>query len=189
MKYFLLIFFLPLLGTHLMSQADLSPISVGYFGNLGYQPGLKIGTQFDLRSWSKDSDDLTIRKSFYISPQVGFYVDPNVHTGYVITTDFGFKRVKGNEFKYYAFSLGTGLLIQSQITELKVNLSDGSKENTREHWAWFLSTLNIEFGNSITNNLGWYAKLSGGYKMAPSRGDAIVLFAEFGARFNLFSKK
>ena len=190
MKYIINISLILILGTQVVAQttSKKTPISIGYFGHLAYQPGMKIGAQFDLKSWKKGSEEAAITKSFYVSPQIGLYTYPTVHTSYLANADFGYKRVKSRSQKYWAFSIGLGFLNQSQITERRVNLNDGSKEKTRENWAWFLPTLNYEFGKSINEKIGWYGKLSSGLKMASTRETSMVLFTEIGLKFNLFSK-
>lgn len=181
---FLIIFFV----VNLLSAQNASrnfPVSIGYLGNLGYQPGVKVGTQFDLKNWKTEAIKFTKLKSFYISPQVGLYIYPNVHTAYFVNADFGYKRVKSHKQKYSAFSIGLGYLNQSQITDWKVSLRDGSKEKTRENWAWFLSTLNYEFGKAINDKIGWYGKFSYGYKITSARENVAVLFVELGATFKM----
>ena len=162
------------------------PISIGYLGNLGYHPGLKVGTQFDLKNWETEAEKFTKLQSFYVSPQVGFYVYPNVHTGYIVNADFGYKRIKNHKNKYSAFSIGLGFLNQSQIIERRVKLSDGSQEKIRENWGWFMPTLNYEFGKAINEKIGWYGKGSYGFKMASSRENAAVLFVELGLTFKMW---
>ena len=60
---------------------------LGYFGNFGYQPGLKFGaergfssrtTERDLRS-RRETVVQTITKTWFWSGDVGFYLDPRNH--------------------------------------------------------------------------------------------------------------
>ncbi len=161
-------------------------VSIGYFGNVGYQPGCKLGTQFSLKKWETKMEDYSKLKSFYVSPQIGFYVYPDVHTGYLINADFGYRREKDKTRKYSALSIGFGFFIQSQIAERKINLANGSSENIREKWTWFLSTLNYEFGKVINEKAEWYCKFSYGFKLSTVRENSSVLFLETGMRFSLF---
>ena len=161
-------------------------LSIGYFGSIAYRPGVKIGSQFSLKKWETKMEGYSKLKSFYVSPQIGFYIYPNVHTGYLLNTDVGYKRVKDKTGKYSALSIGLGFLVQSHITERKINLRDGSSENTRENRTWFLSTLNYEFGKAINEKIGWYTKFSYGFKLSAVRENSSVLFLEMGMQFNLF---
>lgn len=177
-----------ILGNQIFAQTESKkiPISIGVFSHAGWHPGVKIGTQFDLKNWKKKTEKSTKLNSLYVNPEVGFYVYPNVHTAYLMNADFGYKRMKGQKEQYSAFSIGLGFLNQSQITETKVNLSDGSKEKTRENWVWFLPTLNYEFGRSINKRIGWYGKISYGFKVASARDNSAVLFIGLGIKYNIF---
>ncbi|MEM8908685.1 MAG: hypothetical protein AAGD05_12620 [Bacteroidota bacterium] len=167
------------------SQNQKLPISVSYLGQLAYQPGLKIGSHFELKNWTTTAKQFTKLKSFYISPQIGFFTQPNAHTSYLINADFGYKRIKSHNQKYSAWSIGLAYMLQSQIIEWQVHLNDGSKEKIRANWNWFLPTLNYEFGQAIHTNLHWYGKFSYGIKMAPNRESTMLLFVELGIKFNL----
>ncbi len=188
MKKIMVLLTLLVLGNQLIGQTKSKniPISIGLISHAGWQPGVKIGTQFDLKNWETETEKLTKLKSFYMRPQLGFYIYPNTHIAYLVNADFGYKRVKDINQKYSAFSIGLGFLNQSQITERKVNLSDGNVEKTRENWAWFLPTLNYEFGKSINEKIGWYSKFSYGFKIASARENTAVIFIELGVNFNLF---
>jgi len=174
MKKILILFILFVLGNQIVAQTESKniPISVGFMSHI-WHPGVKIGTQFDLKNWERETEK-----------QIGFYVYPNTHTGYLVNTDFGYKKIKSHKQKYSAFSIGLGFLNQSQITDVKINLSDGSKEKIRENWGWFLSTLNYEIGKSINEKIGWYGKLSYGLKMSLERENSTVLFIELGMKYN-----
>jgi len=168
------------------NESRIENVSIGYLGNVGYRPGIKVGTQFSLKKWETPINDYTKLKSFYVNPQVGFYTYPKVHTGYVVNADFGYKRIKDNTQQYSAFSIGLGGLLQSQITKRAISLTDGSSENIRENWSWFLSTVNYEFGKAINEQMGWYSKASYGFKVSTTRENASVLFLEAGVQFKLF---
>ena len=181
----LLMFFI--LGNQIFTQNESKniPTSIGYLSNLGYQPGPKIGTQFNLKNWETEAEKLTKQKSFYVSPQIGFFVYPNVNTSYLVNADLGYKRVKSHMNNYSAFSVGLGFINQSQITKRKINLSDGSQEKIRENWGWFLPTLNYEFGKAINSKIGWYGKGSYGFKMSSTRENVAVIFVELGITFKI----
>lgn len=161
------------------------PVFIGFMGYSGWHPGIKIGTQFDFKKWNGLAEDSTKLKNLYVSPQLGIYAYPNVQTGYLINADVGFKRIKRHKQNYSAFSIGLGFLNQSQITDIKVNLNDGSKERNRANWGWLLSTLNYEFGSAMNEKIGWYGKLSYGYKISLDRENSATFILEFGVSYNL----
>ena len=157
------------------------PITIGYFSQAGWQPGAKIGTQLKWKSWETE----TRSKQLLASPQIGFYTYINVHTSYLLNLDVAYQSMKKNKPGYSAWSIGLGYMNQSQITERKINLSDGSEEKTRENWGWFLPTANYEFGRAINSKISWYSKFSYGLKIATSRENAALFFVELGMKLNL----
>ncbi len=189
-KYILAIGMIFSLNSKSFGQNTLQvrPISIGYFGHFGFQPGMKLGTQFNIRNFKEKSEDSFNHRNLYISPQVGFYVYPKVHTGFIFNTDMGYMKSYKSLLNYWAISVGIGYLNQSQITESKINLSNGSKTDTRENWGWLLSTINFEYGSAISSSIGWYGKLSYGYKTSQARETTLALFVELGARYRLHTK-
>lgn len=160
------------------------PISVGYFGQFGFQPGVKVGTQFTLKSWSV-SQQPNLQKSYFLSPQAGFFTWPEKNTNYLLNLEVGHQRLKSLNGRYFSYSIGLGYLLQSQIVGQRINLSDGSQQKIREDWGWLLTTANVTYGRSITKALGWYAKVSYGMKIAPERTNASVAFIELGLTYKL----
>ena len=195
MKNTLTLIALYFLGNALFAQTETSgfPISIGYFSHTGYQPGVKVGTHFDLKNWETEAEnkkgDFTKYKSYYVSPQIGFYSWINNHSSFLINADIGYKRIKSRKRNYSAWSVGLGYLNQSQITHWVVHLNDGSKDKVRNNRGWFLSTINYEFGKEINSKIGWYSKFSGGWKFSTERERTGVVFVELGIKFNLLLKK
>ena len=188
MKNFLILLSIIVSSSSLAAQTQSKkvPLSIAYFSQFGYQPGVKIGVQINIKNWKKNKANHSQLKNLYISPQIGFYTNPNIHTSYLINTDLGYKRIKNCKGTYSAWSLGLTYLLQSQITEWKINLSDGSKEKIRNNWNWFLPTVNYEFGKAINTNINWYSKFSYGIKMSSSRESTSAIFIELGLTFNIF---
>ncbi|MEM9821074.1 MAG: hypothetical protein AAF985_08380 [Bacteroidota bacterium] len=162
------------------------PISVSYFSFLGFQPGAKLGVRFDLKKWEKEKKDYRLQRSFFIRPQLGFYTNPDIHTSYLVNVDFGYQRTKSHKRTYWAWSLGLAYLNQAQITARRIHLGEGTQTPLREHWSWFLPTLNGEFGKAINERITWYTQLSYGLKVAPRKSSSSVFFFELGGQFNLF---
>ncbi len=187
MKNILIILLLSLLSNSNFAQtaSNRIPISIGYFSFLGFQPGAKIGTAFQWKKWETETEKFTKHKSFFISPQIGFFTRPNIHTSYLVNADLGYKRVKSHKQRYSAWSIGLAYLNQSQITSWQVRLTDGTKEKVRENWSWFLPTVNYEFGQAINERIDWYSKVSYGLKMASTRANAEVFFVELGVKVPL----
>lgn len=190
MKNTFFIFLFSISGLLLQAQGDSRnlPISIGYFSQMGWQPGAKIGTELMLKNWEKETENFTKQQSYFLSPQVGFYTWKGNHISYLINADLGYKRFKSHKKKYSAVSIGLGYLLQSQIIEWKVSLSDGSKEKVRESWGWFLPTVNYEFGKALNEHIGWYSKFSYGLKISAERENSALVFVELGINYHLQKK-
>lgn len=183
MKHTLIIIVILIISStvNAQNQDKNFPITIGYFSQAGWQPGAKIGTQLKWKTWETE----TRSKQLLASPQIGFYTYIDVHTSYLLNIDVAYQSMKKNKPGYSAWSIGLGYMNQSQITERKINLSDGSEEKIRENWGWFLPTANYEFGRAINSKISWYSKFSYGLKIATSRENAALFFVELGMKFNL----
>ncbi|MEO1260973.1 MAG: hypothetical protein AAFZ15_19390 [Bacteroidota bacterium] len=166
------------------------PISLGYFGHYAIQPGLKVGTQFNLKEWKTAGDKkgktITKYKSFFIGPQLGFFSFPGNHTSFLISADLGYKRIKSPKNKYSAFSIGLGYLAESRVLSMVIDLSDGGVNNKEREWRnYFLPTINYEFGRQINPVLSWYGKSSLGMKLSTEREGSMSVFTELGVKINI----
>lgn len=176
-----------------MAQSEFmekKPISISYFGHYYLHPGLKVGTQYDWRSWEKRKErkkkTVVKQKSLFISPQVGFYVHPLNHSGLLINADFGYQRIKEKRGFYAAYSIGLGYLTQFNAGITYVNEPDGSI--TAKKFAsrgYFMPTLNMEFGQQVNEKITWFSKFSMGTKLAYNTGLSAETFLELGMKFNL----
>lgn len=154
-------------------------LSIGYIGQFAYQTGAKIGAQIDLNSWT-NPNDRTLGKSWFVSPQLGLVTRPEVHTSYLANVTIGIKRYRSQLYKYAAVSMGFGYLLESRILDRSINLSDGTDEKNREQRSWFIPTLNFEFGRPLNQQLGWYARFSGGPQIGAKGPTILTTFFEFG---------
>lgn len=169
------------------------PISVGYFSNFGFQPGVAIGTSFDLKTWEKEKaknqGTVTKVRRFFISPQIGFYSRIGQNSNYLLSVEGGYKRQKKGDRRYVAFSAGLGYLLQSQALSFSVNLGTGEHSNKQRQINHFLlPTANVEFGGGISRTVGWYTKMSLGSKISAKQESQMTLFVGFGVKLYLIKK-
>ncbi len=192
MKKLSLILLLVGIGLSAKAQSDFlenKPINVGYFGHYYLHPGIKIGTQYDWKSWEKRKEKkkktVVKNKSLFISPQIGFYVHPKNHSGLLVNADFGYQRVKQKHGFYQAYSIGLGYLTQFNAGTTYVN--EGGTI-TAKKWAsrgYIMPSLNMEFGQQINDKMGWYAKGTLASKLFYNTGVSAETFLELGMKFNL----
>ena len=158
-------------------------ISLGYFGQAAYQPGVRLSWQKDLKSLNGNDLKST---SLFIQPSLAFSSRPLVHSSLLATIELGYRRVKLEKEKFMAFSVGLGYLSQWQVTDIRVQLSDGSLEKSRERWGYFLPTINYGIGDRIgQSRFGWYGKISVGQKLFSEQASATIFFIELGAQYYL----
>jgi hypothetical protein len=177
------------------SQAfqDRIPISVGYFSNFGFQPGLAIGSSFDLKTWEKErvrkQETITKVRSLFISPQIAFFSRIKQNSNYLVSLEGGYKRQKKGVRRYVAFSAGLGYMLQSQLLSFSVNLATGEHSNTQKQTNHFLvPTANIEFGGGLSQTMGWYTKVSLGSKVSAKEESQTTLFIGLGVKLYLIKK-
>ena len=169
---------------------EKKPISIGYFGHNYSHPGIKIGTQYDWREWERRKErkrgEVVKKKSLFVSPQIGFYVHPKNHSGLLINADFGYQRLKTKRGFYSAYSIGLGYMTQFNSGTTYEAQDDGSiKTKKFASRAYFMPSLNMEFGQKINERFGWYSKFTLGSKLFYNTGVSAETFFETGLKFNL----
>lgn len=189
MKNIIVVLALIISSNFLFAQSETKslPLSIGYFSNYGFQPGVKIGTQFHLKNWESEHEgkkgNFTKSKSYFINPQIGFYSWIGNDINFLLNTEIGYQRIKSSKNTFSAISIGLGYLAESEVIAITYNLSDGSiKEKNRELRNHFLTTINYEFGKAINSKLAWYGKPSLGWKL--SNNSSMVVLIEAGLKFN-----
>lgn len=166
------------------------PISVSYFGHYYFHPGLKIGTQYDYKSWEKVKErkkrTITKSKSLFFSPQVGFYVHPKNHSGLIFNVDVGYQRVKDRFGFYSAYSIGLASNTQFNSGTTYVENADGSIDGFGgASRTYFMPSVNLEFGQQLTDKMSWYSKFTFASKLFYNTSLSAELFLELGMKFNL----
>ncbi len=175
------------------SQNDFQrkkPISIGYFGHYYFHPGIKIGTQYDWRSWEKVKEKKkgpkTKLKSLFISPQLGFYSHFGNHAGLLLNADFGYQRIKMKRGFYSAYSIGLGLINHINAGTTYIPQEDGSlKKRNLAGKLYFMPSLNYEFGQQVNEKIGWYGKMTLASKMPYNTSISAETFIEIGVKMNL----
>jgi hypothetical protein len=190
-KIALLIF---MLGSISISKAQSlfegTPITIGYFGHWGIHPGMKIGTDLNLKSWQKEKEKkkitVTKTRSLFVSPELGFYSHNQNHQGLLLNVDIGYRKIKDRFGLYSAFSVGIGYMRQFNAGVTYDVQDDGSfKKKALPSRGYFLPTLNYEFGQEINQRWGWFGKFSAGAKMPYNTGVVAETYFESGLRINL----
>lgn len=186
MKNILLICLLLLPSCWLKGQSTTKkpPISIAYFSQFGFQPGIKIASEFNLKELTAKTQRAK-KRNLFISPQIGFFSWPNNHSSLFLNADIGIKRQKEGKSAFSALSLGVGYLHEFQISTLAVQLGDGNQSTNRTSHSYFLPTINYAFGSRLSSAIGWYSKIGVGQRFGDGITASSTVLFEVGLQFNI----
>lgn len=183
MKNILLFLICLFIHIHLSAQQknETIPLHIGYYGAYGIQPGIKVGSVFNLKAWEIEKGDKTKSRHLFISPQIGVFTRPRNHTSLILNTDLGYRITSGTRNFYLSPSLGFGYLMSNQVLSQTIDLGSGETiGKDKEIRNYFLPTANIEFGGQPKNTIGWYSKFSYGRKISSAIEDSTFFALELG---------
>jgi hypothetical protein len=197
---FLLLIFL-LISDAMSAQrfSDL-PISVTYFGENLFHPGVKAGILYPLsekekikQRWLfKQNNQKDIRSQYFISGNLGFYNHANNHSAFFVQSELLWRKVKWHrKGNFWGLGLGVGYLRRSyNIPVYQLGSNDEVNHAGKNQ---FLGNFSIEFGRDLRAKrnipLTWQVKPS--LMMIAPYGHTAVLNAalELGITYPFFSKK
>lgn len=181
---FIVIVLLSNLSLVAQQQNKVIPLSIGLYNPYFIQPGIKIGTAFNLKKWEIDTSDKIKSGSLFASPQMGIFTRLQNHVSYMLNLDLGYNAINNKRRFYIAPSLGLGYLITDQVLSTTIDLSNGNiVGKDREIRNYFLPTINFEFGKGMNKKIGWFAKLSYGRKISFKIEDSAFFAFELGLKF------
>lgn len=163
----------------LLSQegAGRPPVSIAYFSNYGFQPGLKVSTAFPIAG-----DSL---KQWLISPQLGVFTNPNDDTHTLLNLEAGLRKPKPGKNAYSTLAIGLGYLHQSKLTSFSVNLGTGKTgDRQRVGDNFLLPTISYEYGWATHKKIGWYIKPALGTRLLGRNEHSLMVLLEFGINLN-----
>ena len=187
---FTLLFLLALSGYAQNDFWERKPISISYYGHYYFHPGLKIGTQYNWRNWEKEKErkkrTITKNKSLFFSPQVGFYIHPQNHSGLVFNVDFGYQKLKARKDWYQAYSVGLASISQFNAGTTYVKGNDWSiKTKNAASRTYFMPSLNLEIGKEMNPGFAWFTKFTLASKLFYNTGVSAETFLEIGLKIDL----
>ncbi len=183
-KSILLILMLTSLNLLAQEEKESVPFFAGFYGAYAIQPGVKLGTIFNIRKWQKDEGVDLKSRSVFVSPQVGVFVRPKNHTSFVLNVDMGYNIGGAKSQTYLAPAIGLGYLASNQRLSATVDLSSGGVSDTsNELRHYFLPTVSFEFGKAAKDKIGWYSKFSFGRKVSSRLENSAFFAIELGMKF------
>ena len=190
MKNRLLVIIFTFFTIPLMCQIDSYPLYVSYFAPYGVQFGVKVGTSFHLKTWGfNKSDEVSKERHLSISPQIGYFINPNVQNNILLESALDYKWYKSGRKLHFITGIATGYLMGIKKRDGTVNLGSGNISNIdAETVHYFIPTINAGLEKDPGKSLGYYARAFYGRKIASEVEDDAFFGAELGLIFNLFSK-
>lgn len=151
-----------LLACHCLLNAQNAPssnISVGYFGETIFVPGLKISYEKSAWNWTKETKRNAVNRSFQYGVDCIYYQNKDHHHGIVAAVNFSYKKEKNNtrfiQFKWLSGihrSFADGVTYQAnEGASFSANKWGG--QNT------FYNSMSFLFGRKITDQIGYYGEL------------------------------
>jgi len=121
---FVFLFVLQMTAVHSQNNAN-SPFafSIGYFGDNGIHPGIKLGGYYDFTSFEKSKKRKLKRvqdkkgnrkkyKSYYGFASLGVYSHANNHNGWFSNFGSGYESVNSRQGNLFGYSLSLGYLFR-----------------------------------------------------------------------------
>ncbi|MCR9252463.1 MAG: hypothetical protein NXI20_18720 [bacterium] len=180
-RFTLLISIFLISGT--ISAQKLESVSIGYFGEILIQPGLKTGLNFNLKSLDDERN-----KWISGSTQIAFYSFPYDHTSLMANFESGYNWKKPDRKLGHYVGIGFGYAEQSKIESLTVNLGTGETENNRIWRTRWIPTVNYMARRDINESFGLFGKLSYGVVLSGIAESRAILFTELGVNLFINSK-
>ncbi|MEM6803323.1 MAG: hypothetical protein AAF696_18090 [Bacteroidota bacterium] len=182
-KHMCVLVFVPmlLLPAKSMGQNFSPPISLSYFSPYLIQPGLKLGTSFQLKDFSNKEKN----RSLEISPEIAYFTQAGVSQSYLLNADIHLYRKIDGRKRFQKFGLGLGYLIDSEDLTPLINLGSGSlSSNEKANNASFLPSLNYSLGILPDKGLAYFFKGFVGHKLPFSKQGEFFFGLELGLIFN-----
>ena len=182
-KHICVLVFIPLLlhPTKSMGQNSPIPISLSYFSPYLLQPGLKVGTSFQLKDYSNKEKN----RSLALSPQVAYFSQIGVSQSYLLNAEINLHRKLDSRKRFQTFGLGLGYLLDSENLTPSINLGSGSLgTNEKANNASFLPTLNYSLGMLPDKGPAYFFKAFIGQKFSFSQEGQFFFGLELGLTFN-----
>lgn len=113
MRYFKILGLLLIIPICSNAQADYkSSWQMGYYGDVIFHPGVKIGYEYALKNWTKTSikkkGEVLKYKTFNTGIDFMYYWHPKHHHGLIVSPALSYRRIKENG-RFFQIKLNLGL--------------------------------------------------------------------------------
>jgi len=196
MRYLLFISLFSMCSISRAQSLRPESIFVSYFGETITHPGLKIGVDFQLKSWDKtkikkNKDKKIIQKGIDLIQGIGFFYHKDYQTGIFILPELSYskKNAKGN---FLMAGIGAGYM-RTFIPNVYDLNSNGEIERMHAGYNYFLTNYSITFGKDLSKKkmipLSIFIKPQLMYVL-PNATNGVSYFAlELGVSYKLIKNK
>ncbi|UTW63133.1 hypothetical protein KFE98_02965 [bacterium SCSIO 12741] len=182
-----------LFGTNSQAHAQLEiknpTLSLGYFGQGVIRPGVRLGLDFQLKSFSKEKVKgevtKTKRTTFFGGPHLAHYTRPSYYSNYLIEIRGGLERQTEGKGFYSALSAGLGYQLNLEVMSFDVDFSGRRSNIEREARHFFFPSLRYEAGYEIGRRWRVYLGLTYGVELSGSYEATSQGFLEGGFKYKL----
>lgn len=150
-------------------------ISVGYFGPIPFEPGIRIGFHTPVKSYDNGSLMLNIH--------TGYFFRNRDNSNLLIGGELGWRFQKEGGRNINTFSVGSAYVMQWEVTGFTINLQGETVARERELRHQFLPTFNYEYSRLIGVHWSPFFKLGYGYKFSATSPNSGVALWELGTRY------
>ncbi|MCI5057335.1 MAG: hypothetical protein MRY83_14565 [Flavobacteriales bacterium] len=171
--------FLLLLIISLEAQAQWS---VGYFAPYVVNPGIKIGYESQVKSTAEDTS--IANRSYHIKIGMGYFEKRYDYGGYYFGVTPGIRFNNINKKSYSMVGVSLAYLGENLITSQTINLAGETVGTESDYYHNVYTGLDLRLGKNLTDKIGIFLNLSGGYRLGQSENVFLVFF-EPGINLNL----
>lgn len=174
MKFVFLSLTFLLLTTISFSQSSPNRISIGYFGEHGIHPGLKVGAAWTfqdvtitktrrLKILAEKHPPKNINREFFYATNLACYHFPNNHIGMMLTASIGMRRIKTYNGRFIGAEFGLGGLQRIYNIDV-VGLDENGSIIEFSRWGGtqFTPMVAASFGRDMSEKwsmpVSWYLK-------------------------------
>lgn len=159
-----------------------TPLSVGLIGDWGIQPGISIRAKLALKQLEQPN------QTIFLAPQLAYFTQFGVHHNGVAGLDIGHYLPTSNQPHYWAYTGGIQYQFRYFLASQRVDLGTGDvPEAVRKSESYLVPNLGVEYGGRLSDRLGWYTRLIGGYRYGFVQSDEVLLRIEAGLTYWLSS--
>ncbi len=166
-----------------------TPLSISYYGNMMFNPGIKTGFDFFLLSVSKEKvkrkKTKELKKILFLQPSLSYFIDPHSISSTQLNAEMGWKRI--NKHRFWEAGLTAGYVRRFNLGTTYIANETGDIVSTKKGTSrGYLSTgLVLGCGRKIIKDNSLYGKFNLNALHNYNSGAILEINIEIGLRIPL----